>query len=437
MPIRSLVASAAIVLSTLLGSCVSDYPTDNVVWLDQGESEHTLVMYMFADNNLSSYMMSNIYNAEKGLMDCMPSSRVVVYLDRADSTALYELSYLPYGSEEHIRHWKQLKCYSKQDSSDPEVMRQVMADVREFAPSRSYGLVMSGHGTGWFPKPSSGTQYHDQRVASQLGSVDGEYPFGHLGDGAMTRMMGYDSCSPENSLTSDEMIEGVQDMHFDYILFDACFMGSVEFLYDLRGVTDYVISSPVEVMNAGMPYTDIIPLLFAAGRDLTEVASTIVDVYKNTGFSTKKSVAISVVDCSKLEALADVLAYIYKCAQQGSGMECVELLADKVDKSKLQPLDRVVPTAFYDLEDFGLELCGGDEELERRWMSALSETILYSGHTEQIWSAKSGYDYWWIEYIVGDSLDLCGLNTYMPIKSAPVTASHYFKTDWARKIYGL
>ncbi len=426
----------ALVVGSLV-SCAVEGLDGDVEVLEPNQSEHTLVMYMFADNNLVGDMMSNIYNAEKGLMKSLPSSRLVVYLDKADTTVLYELKYLPYGDGEHIRHCKVLKGYEKQDSSNPNVMCAVLGDVRELAPSKSYGLVVSGHGTGWFPKPSSGTSYSDQRVAAKEGSVGQEYKFGHLGEDSMTRFVGYDNGSSESSMASNDLVEGLRDMHFDYIMFDACFMGSVEFLYDLRGAADYIISSPVEVMNAGMPYEDIVPLFFAPGRDIRRVGETIVDVYKNTGFSTKKSVAVSIVDCSKLENLANELAYIYRCASKGDESEPAEVLNRLVDQSRLQPLDRVEPTAFYDLDDFGLELCGDDELLLYRWRNALSEAVIYSGHTDDIWSARSAYDYWWIEHKVDGVLDLCGVSTYLPLKSAPVTSSYYYGTNWARKVYAL
>lgn len=436
---KGLITSIVAVVAAMLGSCVAD-PEGGWVELPEGHSEHTLVMYMFADNNLRGDMINNVISAEKGLAKSMPSARVVVYIDMADSTVLCQMRHLPYGEQEHIHHFDILKEYPNQDSSDPAVMRAVMADVRNLAPSESYGLVVSGHGTGWFPVSSVGTSYNDQRVGAKPGvepsGVGAEYTFPHLGEGSMTRFVGYDNCNSDDSMTSAELVDGLREMHFDYILFDACFMGSVEFVYDLRTVADYIVASPVEVMSAGMPYEDIVPLVFAPGSDVCKVAEKVVDVYVNTGFSSKRSVAMAVVDCVKLDQLAECMAYIYRCAKGDSDKGCVEVLAEKVNVGRLQQLDRVVPTAFYDLEDLGLELCGGDKELEAKWQEALSEAVIYSGHSDDIWSARSAYDYWWIEQKVDGVLDLCGLSGYLPIASAPITAKHYFESNWAKKVYG-
>ena len=43
-------------------------------------------------------------------------------------------------------------------------------------------------------------------------------------------------------------------MHMDYILFDDCYMSSVEVAHALRHVTDYLIGSTSEIMAYGFPY---------------------------------------------------------------------------------------------------------------------------------------------------------------------------------------
>lgn len=43
----------------------------------------------------------------------------------------------------------------------------------------------------------------------------------------------------------------------EYILFDDCYMSSLEVAYELRHVTNYMIACPTEVMVFGMPYSTI------------------------------------------------------------------------------------------------------------------------------------------------------------------------------------
>lgn len=43
----------------------------------------------------------------------------------------------------------------------------------------------------------------------------------------------------------------------EYILFDDCYMSSLEVAYDLRHVTRHLIACPTEIMVYGMPYSHI------------------------------------------------------------------------------------------------------------------------------------------------------------------------------------
>ena len=43
----------------------------------------------------------------------------------------------------------------------------------------------------------------------------------------------------------------------EYILFDDCYMSTVEVAYDLKNVTSHLIASTSEIMAYGMPYDKI------------------------------------------------------------------------------------------------------------------------------------------------------------------------------------
>lgn len=59
----------------------------------------------------------------------------------------------------------------------------------------------------------------------------------------------------------DDLHEALQVLpKLDFLLFDACFMESVEVAYALRDCGDYMISSPTEIPGVGAPYEDVVPL---------------------------------------------------------------------------------------------------------------------------------------------------------------------------------
>ncbi len=442
----------------LLGGCAVE---SDVEMLESGEVEHTLVMYLLAESNLSSSLYKNALDAEKGMAGASPATRLVIYHDTAEGSKLYEVRYLPYGSGgEYISHCKTLKTYPRQASTTPEVMKCVMEDIKTLAPSRTYGLVMSGHGTGWFPKPTTGVGYDQQKVAPVGGVGAAEYYYDWWRENPETRSVGYDyaqgvdgewSRDEEESYTSSlELLEGLSPIRFDYIIFDACFMSSVEFLYDFRHATDYIVASPVEILAVGLPYKEIVQTLMSHTNNLSRLGDVVMDVYmRDNVFSNRKSLALTMIDCSKLEPLADAVTAI--CASAAAD-GCVSLVESRLQKAQyegeelpyfegVQPLDRMQPAGFHDLEDFVCGLTDSDE-LKEQFQKALDDVVVWSCHTEDIYALgydlrglSFGYDN--IEYKVGGALELCGINTYIPIATAPRTLSHYLQTAWAKKIYGI
>ena len=99
---RQLAWAVMIVVAAGFVACSSD--EGEVTLLGPNEAEHTLIMYLIADNNLSSSIYQNAIDAEEGMIGAMPQSRLVIYLDNATETTLYEVSYKSYGSNEHIRY---------------------------------------------------------------------------------------------------------------------------------------------------------------------------------------------------------------------------------------------------------------------------------------------------------------------------------------------
>lgn len=397
----------------------------DVAKLPPGKADHTVIMYLWADNNLAASIIENSREAESAMnAKTLPTGRLLIYLDSADTTTLYEVHYRRYGSADFIKESNLLKAYPKQCSTDPAVMKQVLNDIKRMAPSRSYGIILSGHGSGWFPKPSTDTTYMSQRARALLG----EYNFAPMDCDAQTKWIGNDNHNTDDIslMSAEDLVEGLSPIHFEYIIFDACFMSSIEFLYDLRGSADYIVAAPTEVMNRGYTYGTVIPALLSSHHSLTDIAGSIVDTYRNTSYSTVKSVSIAVIDCSRLENLADKVRRIYSST------------LNTVDLGTVQHLERMLPHAFYDMNGYLSALCG-DPAAYAEYLTAFSEAVLYAGNTDDIFSYGctpdgTSWGYAFIEQKMGGSLKLCGVSCYVPIPSAPITAQYYRQTAWAKAV---
>ena len=162
--------------------------------------------------------------------------------------------------------------YTQSDlSTDPVFMKNVLQKVMEEMPADSYGLVLSSHGSGWIP-----SSIFDKHVI---------HPAPGLSDRTVL-----------NTWKFLLWHRRLKDWKFEYLLFDACFMSSIEALYDLRNVTDYLMASPTEVLADGFPYKEIVSQLFK--KDLKGACESFMNKYRQT------SGTVALVQSNKLEALA-------------------------------------------------------------------------------------------------------------------------------------
>lgn len=94
---------------------------------------------------------------------------------------------------------------------------------------------------------------------------------------------------------------------FEFILFDACLMGNIEVLYQLRNKADYIIASPTEILVAGFPYTQTIPLLLQKEINFDNVTTEYVNYYENQNSSRLRSASLSVIQTKYLKSLVDFI----------------------------------------------------------------------------------------------------------------------------------
>lgn len=185
----------------------------------------TILVYMMANNSLNSFASKNIESMIEGATSKnLNGGNLIVY-------------YAPAGSPPELLRIKEengvvkkihLKDYEKQNSADPDVMRSVIGEVVSQYPADSYGLVLWSHGTAWLP-----SDYQNKLKA-----------FGQDGN---------------NWMEIDDLAKGLPDDLFDFILFDACYMASVECTYELRNKAEYILASPTETMADGWPYEEVLP----------------------------------------------------------------------------------------------------------------------------------------------------------------------------------
>ena len=163
---------------------------------------------------------------------------------------------------------------NSQIATDPAVMEEVFTDMRTVAPSDSYGLILGSHASGWMKGTSVPTK--------AFGDDDG-----------------YNIDIPDLA----DVLKNSFSEKLDFVLFDACMMGTAEVGYELRETTSYCIASVMETPVYGFPYDQILPYLYSENVDYSAVCHEFISFNKtNNLWGT-----CAVMDCSQMENLASAV----------------------------------------------------------------------------------------------------------------------------------
>ena len=359
--------------------------------------ERTVLVYMAADNNLSSFGNTNIQLMLQGMKNV--EGRLVIYLDPSNDVP--RLMVIEGNSAPKL---DTLVTYSEENSASPEVLRRTIQDVRNLYPSNSYGLILWSHGMGWLPEKYN---FHRSYSAGlvRYTNLPTKY-FGqntHPGDGAM-----------ESFMETDELMAGISG-HFNFIMFDACFMGAVEVLYGLRDHADYFIASPAEILANGFPYDKIVPWLWGDEEDLKRVCAEYFNYYNtypdpnNAGWN---SATVALVKSSELQHLVELTSNI---VGENKCVASTDVWRYPLSKSSL-------PNVFYDLGDYINTY--GDESQQSAYKQQLEKTVVFKAATPTFFGQTIPTD------------KFSGLSVYIPQTRWDDMNQIYYQLEWARTVYG-
>ncbi|WP_288731547.1 clostripain-related cysteine peptidase [uncultured Phocaeicola sp.] len=278
----------------MLASCSNEIPEQE----EASFNGRTILVYLVANNsatNLDRYLKTNILWMYQNMATDSDSCRLLVYYrPNQNDGLLTEPSILEFISDGkgHINGRSALSTEEFSDvfgeatvlrtyietegynATDPEVMAQVFRDMQTAAPSNSYGLIFGSHASGWMPASAT--------VSRAFGDDDG-----------------YSINIPE---LRDVLTNSFASGNLDFILLDACMMGSVEVAYELRNVADYCIASVMETPASGFPYQRMFHYLSDTDVDYQRICTAFTDYYQS-GWGT-----CAAIDCSRLDNLADAVA---------------------------------------------------------------------------------------------------------------------------------
>ena len=370
-----------LLLTLFLGGCAKK--------ADEGPAERTVLVYVAAANDLYPYARTNLSDMIDGYGKTNPKkNRLIVYYDTGDG--------VPRLLQVDASGAHPLQEYPGANSTDPDQLHKVVSQVLQDFPAKSYGLILWSHATGWIPKG------FPLAVKNQWSLT--AFP--------ATRTFGNQYFEGQRyEIEIPDLTNALPTGAFDFILIDACLMGSVEVAYALREKTDYLIAYPTEVIADGMPYREITATLFsdAPTQDYCrQIAQKFYEHY-DAQSGVYRSASVALVKTAGLEALARWLREVVKDNPEVASLPL----------ASIQHYDSYSRPFMYDLDDFIGQLATPAQY--QTFRQALDNTVLYQAHTDAFFSLP-------LERC-------CGLSVYIPSQPYADYLPYYQDTPWYRACY--
>lgn len=312
-----------------------------------------------------------------------------------------------------------LRRYSDRPFTSRQWLTSLFSEVMTLAPASRYGMVVGCHGLAWVPV--QGQRNAPKRLGSQEWIDEGDNLYkeekidkeglykeerinkeGEPNDlmhfevqgPVTTRFIG--GTYPETQIETTDLADAMADagFHTEYILFDACYMSSVEVAYELKDVTHYLIASPTEVLSYGFPYITMGKHLLGT-PNYKGIADSFISFYSsyNLPYGT-----VAVTDCTQLDALAAIAQQINAADAEQTNAAAAEptnaasegklntARSGKNVPNGVQIMDGYSPTLFYDLGHL-MSLKDAGTVLTAAFAEQLEKTVPYKGHTGQYFTA--------------------------------------------------
>ena len=297
----------------LFTSCEKD---SNIV--TKKESKRAVFVYMIADNDLDFYATANINEMETFMAQNPEAGSVYVYIDRAKNrkTAHPILYQITADTSAKINS-KIIKVYPENNSANEKVFAEALSQVQTICAINNEflrGLVLWSHGSAWLPESVS--------LASQRATAVKSF-------GLDQTMANNENHNAEMDIRKLAII--LNNYHFDFILFDACFMASIEVFYELRNTTDYIIASPTEVLATGFPYKDILTDMLSATVNYEKIAQKYVAFFQQKK-GVLQSASVVTVKTAELPQFATLFKYyLNTISREITDQKWLQYSQDEVD----------------------------------------------------------------------------------------------------------
>jgi hypothetical protein len=256
-----------------------------------------------------------------------------------------------------------LFTYNSDTFTSEESLATIFNKIKSISPTEKYSMIVGGHGVAWIP------------IQSKSGkSRVGDIMHYDMTGGPLTRYFGGKTSEYQIEISTFAQSLQDADMTLEYMLFDDCYMSSIEAAYELKDVTHYLIACPTEIMAYGFPYQTCGRYLIGT-PDYSAICNEFYNFYSSYGYPYG---TIAVTDCTELDAMAEIVKEINL---YGS--------TNQVDVDDIQRLDGYTPPIFYDFDDVIKHKCT-DNDLYNKFLMQLNVLVPHKAHTKMYYTSLLG-----------------------------------------------
>lgn len=323
---------------------------DPIMPPEQQTAEKTIFVFMPYSTNLYSFLLGNIEDMKTAIIrnKGLDNTRLVVFIAKnKKQSALINIKY-----DKGVCKQDTLEKFYSPIYLTTNGRVELLNKVKQYAPANRYAMIVGCHGMGWIP---SSTVFN-RNTLRYFGGLEKEY-----------------------KIDIDDFATSIKaaGMKMQFIMFDDCYMSSMEVAYDLKDVTDYIIASTSEVMAYGMPYQNIYQHLMSAQPDYKALCNGFYEFYSNSGtpYGT-----IGVTDCRYMDEMVAMMKYIN-----------TKHTFDTNRLNNVQDLDgeTFTPTIFFDFDDYVRNLCTNDNNTYEQFNAVLQRLVPYKANTNYILSGET------------------------------------------------
>lgn len=374
-----------------LASCEKE----KFVWPQQpgvGETadtvERMVIVYMMAENSLNDFSNSDESEIKRGVELLSGDSRVFAFIDDKHNPRI--MQYTP-GEAIAVKEYEDDFC-----SSDTAALKNALQFLLVNYPTKHLDLVLWSHGDGWLRGESSLPQ-------RSIGVDNGKNSYSDRSTDVLE--------IEEIATVLDEL-----PVKVDRLMFDACFMQSVEVAYALRNSASWIIASPAEIPADGAPYDKLLPLFFDTQATAGDIINEYVAAYSNEA----SGVVLSAINTAHLvEFAAATSVFVSKYFPKDKKRAYIDVFSylpgGKRSGSKIYP-------CYYDFNAIMKKYLAADEYAE--WKRLFDEIIPFAAASDSWYSAI-------IYRMLPVAHDVCGaVSLYMPQNGNSELNAAFSSTEW-------